>query len=769
MFTLFSFGLSILLYALSFCAHYFNWSFYSNSISPTQNESHVQVGQAEACIRLLGGATDAVLALERVASSCRSQADATDREKANSRRRLQPALDAIGRLAKKLELSPGTVGDGAASAYAQAQDAIQAAKTTIDNHGSYASRFTLKHQKASGKASSSSGGGNDGISPALPTVDEEERWAAQSAVALLERDVDTAVRLVAAAERAYKSESHHKLQLQRETAQASTQIAILEAELRNVELEASRSAPPTSELCLEVTEAAASALAAAPRQVRSSEDLPELRQVVAHCSSQVQAASTHVGFVKEKVNGALRARQNWSAQLVNLQGRCARAESMLREAQRQFHNPRSDQRRNNHGSNGSSGGSGSSSSGVFSGLSAKLAPLPGEERATRAASDAHHALSIANHAVGRPLTAAALRNNLQINQSGGPYNGTATTTSSDDEEMLSLLSRAEVAVDAFEDCSSGLKRDVASVLRASGDAEHMYGSLVRQLEGVQERLQQASATWAPSSSSSSYGGASSSNSLHTNSSPGAGAVKASESAMTTVRRLLLQLRVGLGNQHASDPSSSSSSLASQLNAALRDASEHITNAERTVDDEVAAYALAEEGRTNALTRLGELATHLEGVKAAAEASGKDVTDLVHANLTAAKEAVNKAALAIDAVGSTSPQDLLAAYHRQQEAKEAAKVAGLDGGEDGDGGGTSHALVVGGSGGASHSASNWNGPTSEVNMALMDADSAVAAAATSVKEAVEEATSAGKHLRQLREKARQISESAQVLAERAVRF
>ena len=709
------------------------------------------MGQAEACIRLLGGATDAVLSLERVSSACRSQADATDREKANSRRRLQPALDAISRLGKKLELSPGTVGDGAASAYAQAQDAIQAAKTTIDNHGSYASQFTLKHQKASGKASSAS---NDGSSPALPTVEEEERWAAQSAVALLDRDVDTAVRLVSAAERAYKSESHHKLHLQQETAQASTQIAILEAELHNIELEASRSAPPTSELCLEVTEAAATALAAAPRQLRSCEDLPELRQVVAHCTDKVQAASTHVGLVKEKVNGALRARQNWSAQLVNLQGRCARAETMLREAQRQFHNPSSDQRRNyNNGSGGSS------SSGVFSGLSAKLAPLPGEERATRAASDANHALSIANHAVGRPLTAAALRNNLQANQPGAN-----TTTSSDDEEMLSLLSRAEGAVETCEDCSSGLKRDVALVLRASSDAEHMYGSLARQLEGVKERLYQASATWAPSASSS-YGGANSSSSLHHSSSPGANAVKMSESAMTTVKRLLLQLRSGLGNQgHQASSDSSSSALASQLNAALRDASAAITSTERTVDDEVAAYALAEEGRTNALTRLGELATHLEGVKAAAEASGKDVTDLVHEDLTAAKEAVNKAAHAIDAVGTTSPEELLAAYHRQQEAKEAAEVASLDG-EGGGGGDMSHALVVGG--GASSGANTWNGPTSGVNLALMDADSAVAHVATSVKEAVEKATSAGKHLRQLREKARQISESSQVLAERAV--
>ena len=78
---------------------------------------------------------------------------------------------------------------------------------------------------------------------------------------------------------------------------------------------------------------------------------------------------------------------------------------------------------------------------------------------------------------------------------------------------------------------------------------------------------------------------------------------------------------------------------------------------------------------------------------------------------------------------------------------------------------SHALVVGG--GASSGANTWNGPTSGVNLALMDADSAVAHVATSVKEAVEKATSAGKHLRQLREKARQISESSQVLAERAV--
>jgi hypothetical protein len=301
------------------------------------------------------------------------------------------------------------------------------------------------------------------------------------------------------------------------------------------------------------------------------------------------------------------------------------------------------------------------------------------------------------------------------------------------------VARADGAVGACEDLCLALKREVAAVLRASRDAEHMYGVLARQLDAGKDRHAQAHAAWhAPSSR------ASSSSSSHSHS-PGGAAVKAAEQALGAVRRLLLELRAGAGHGDAA-------SLPSQLHAALRNATQAVSGADRAIDDETAALAAAEQRRTVFLGRLGELAMQLQGAKAAAEACGKDVSDLVALELAAAQEAVARAAAAIDAVGAASPEALLSAHRHRQDAEAAADQSGSDQADSS----WSLAVVP-----AAAEAS------SDVAAALAEADGAVAAAGAAVAKAADDAAGAGRELRRLRDKARQSDEAAQVVGERAV--
>jgi hypothetical protein len=95
-----------------------------------------QSGQSENCIRMLTSATDAVCELEQRNSECVAQSAGIEKQKTSCRRRLLPAMDAMRRLTKRLELDP-MVGDESLKARADAVEALEAARHAIDAHGSY--------------------------------------------------------------------------------------------------------------------------------------------------------------------------------------------------------------------------------------------------------------------------------------------------------------------------------------------------------------------------------------------------------------------------------------------------------------------------------------------------------------------------------------------------------------------------------------------------------------------------------------------------------